>query len=288
VNAPHPPPAGWYPDPSGRAPFRYWDGAQWTEHTNQGTPPSPTVGQALAAPMAPGAPAAATGFGGPYGGGPYGGGAPVGMTVARPAGNAPLTAQSLIEDLKRFEGFAVMVAAGLLFIVFTFLPWASTEVSGSDLNTGAAFSESNSNNAWDGDGAWWIRGWDATLENVQKGAAGQSPDSGTDVIILLPLVLAAVGVAGAVRMGKPIARSAEIALGASGLLAALMVGEIMHLNGVIDDLEGIFVQFGVQFEGSIGFGMYLAAAAAFGMAAGAFRLFQASRRPAPASGPPGF
>ena len=41
MNAVSPPPAGWYPDPSGRAPFRYWDGARWTEHTDQGTAPSP-------------------------------------------------------------------------------------------------------------------------------------------------------------------------------------------------------------------------------------------------------
>lgn len=27
------PPAGWYPDPNGRAPFRWWDGNTWTEHT---------------------------------------------------------------------------------------------------------------------------------------------------------------------------------------------------------------------------------------------------------------
>lgn len=27
------PPANWYPDPSGQARLRYWDGARWTEHT---------------------------------------------------------------------------------------------------------------------------------------------------------------------------------------------------------------------------------------------------------------
>ena len=30
-------PAGWYPDPSGQAPQRYWDGAAWTGHTAQGS-----------------------------------------------------------------------------------------------------------------------------------------------------------------------------------------------------------------------------------------------------------
>ena len=34
-------PPGWYPDNSGQAPFRWWDGRQWTEHTTSaGSPPS--------------------------------------------------------------------------------------------------------------------------------------------------------------------------------------------------------------------------------------------------------
>jgi uncharacterized protein (AIM24 family) len=31
-------PAGWYPDPSNAAQQRYWDGAQWTEHTHPAAP----------------------------------------------------------------------------------------------------------------------------------------------------------------------------------------------------------------------------------------------------------
>ena len=31
-------PAGWHPDPQGQAALRYWDGQQWTEHTNDGQP----------------------------------------------------------------------------------------------------------------------------------------------------------------------------------------------------------------------------------------------------------
>lgn len=27
-------PAGWHPDPAGRYPFRYWDGASWTQHVS--------------------------------------------------------------------------------------------------------------------------------------------------------------------------------------------------------------------------------------------------------------
>jgi hypothetical protein len=33
-------PAGWYPDAAGQARLRWWDGAQWTEHTSVGGPPS--------------------------------------------------------------------------------------------------------------------------------------------------------------------------------------------------------------------------------------------------------
>lgn len=48
--------AGWYPDPHG-APqlLRYWDGSQWTEHTNPagGQPQAPAQGQAPAQTQAP-------------------------------------------------------------------------------------------------------------------------------------------------------------------------------------------------------------------------------------------
>jgi hypothetical protein len=33
-------PAGWYPDASGQARLRWWDGAHWTGHTSEGSPPS--------------------------------------------------------------------------------------------------------------------------------------------------------------------------------------------------------------------------------------------------------
>jgi hypothetical protein len=33
-------PAGWYPDASGQARLRWWDGAQWTGHMSEGSPPS--------------------------------------------------------------------------------------------------------------------------------------------------------------------------------------------------------------------------------------------------------
>lgn len=34
-------PAGWYQDTSGQAPYRWWDGARWTEHTSTGSQPAP-------------------------------------------------------------------------------------------------------------------------------------------------------------------------------------------------------------------------------------------------------
>ncbi|MEV7072198.1 phospholipid scramblase-related protein [Streptomyces sp. NPDC091972] len=44
-------PAGWYPDPHGAAQtLRYWDGAQWTQHTHQD---QQGAGQAVQAPPAP-------------------------------------------------------------------------------------------------------------------------------------------------------------------------------------------------------------------------------------------
>jgi hypothetical protein len=33
-------PAGWFPDASGQAELRWWDGARWTDYTSLGSPPS--------------------------------------------------------------------------------------------------------------------------------------------------------------------------------------------------------------------------------------------------------
>ena len=127
MNAPHPPPAGWYPDPSGRAPFRYWDGQQWTEHTNQGTAPAPSVAQQ--APAAPGAPAA----GHDYLGTPAAFGA-VGGQVAAPdsvrRGRRPTHGADLCRGPQEVRGLRHRRRGGRAVPVVSFLPWVSTEVSG--------------------------------------------------------------------------------------------------------------------------------------------------------------
>lgn len=180
-----------------------------------------------------------------------------------------------MEDLKRFEGYAVVAAGALLFLVFSFLPWVSTELQGFDPNTGAPATQSTSTNAWDGDTAWWIRGWDVNVQNVQNGTS----DGGTDMVVLLPLAIAAAGVVVAVRLGKPVTNGKEIALGASGLLAVLMIGEVVHMNGVLDDVPGILAQLnGPSFSGSIGVGMYAATLAALMMAVGAGRSVMAAKQ----------
>jgi len=271
VNSPHPPPAGWYPDPSGRAPFRYWDGSQWTEHTDQGTPPSPSVGQPAApAPQASaGTPAPPQGYGQQFVPGSAAG------SAASTAAAGSLTVQSFLDDLKRFEGYAVVVAGALLFIIFSFLPWVSTELSGFDVNTGAPVTQSDSANAWDGDTAWWIRGWDVNVQNLQTATL----DSGTDMILLLPLALAGAGLVIALRLGRAVSYGREIVLGASAVLAALMIGEVMHMSSVLDEVPALMLQInGPSFSGSISFGMYLATLAALVMAVGAGRSLMAAKQ----------
>ncbi len=263
MNAPHPPPAGWYPDPSGRAPFRYWDGQQWTEHTNQGTAPAPSVAQpAPAAPAAPGYLGAPAAF------------AP-GPAAAPVATGGPLTGQSFVDDLKKLEGYALVAVGAVLFILFSFLTWADAKKT---YPTGQSFESSS--NAWDGDGAWLIRGWEVDLDNLNKIESGLSVDSGTDMVILLPLALIAAGLALAVRMGKPVQYAREGALGASVILAGLMIGEVFHLNSVIDDAKSIYAPNGISFDGGVGFGMYLATLATLAMAVGAARTYMAAKKTA--------
>jgi uncharacterized protein (AIM24 family) len=76
-------PADWYPDPAGDATLvRYWDGANWTEHTQPMNPaPQPVAQPPVAAPAQPTAPTQA---------------APVEAPAAAPAQTAPVVAAAQV------------------------------------------------------------------------------------------------------------------------------------------------------------------------------------------------
>lgn len=271
------PPPGWYPDPSGRAPFRYWDGERWTEHTDQGTAPSPS-------PASPAAPAPATTVPPPPP--PPGGAGGPAATSPAAAASAPggWTAQSFMADLKRLDGFALVVVGALVFLVCSFLPWTSAEVSNGVSTT------SDSSNGWDGQGVWLLRGWEVNATNAATLLSGLDVDSGTDMVLLLPIALIGAGVAAASRSGKRVSNTKEIVLGAAGVLAALMIAETVHVGGAIDDLTNLLDgqtfttadgnQFLLSASGSVGFGLYLATLAALVMAGGAVKHFLAARQTA--------
>jgi hypothetical protein len=272
MNAVSPPPAGWYPDPSGRAPFRYWDGARWTEHTDQGTAPSPSPSSPTASPTgsSPVPPPPPGGFGG----------AAPAFAPAAPAGHSPTaapsqdnwTAQTFLADLKRLDGFALVVVGAVLFFAFTFLTWSSGKVTGVDGYV------SSSANAWNGESIWLIRGWDVNDTNVASWLQGITPDAGSDMIVFLPLALIAAGLAIASRRGVRIGKDSEIVLGASGLLALLLIAEMVHVSGAIDDIKNIVARAGLLGEGDVGIGLYLSTAAAILMAGGAVKHYLAARK----------
>ncbi|MEQ1699343.1 MAG: DUF2510 domain-containing protein [Ilumatobacteraceae bacterium] len=279
MNAVSPPPAGWYPDPSGRAPFRYWDGARWTEHTDQGTAPSPSP----TAPAAPAAPSPAPMYTPPAPGyqppapgyAPAAPGAP--MSAAAPAGGM-WTAQSFIEDVKKLEGLALVVVGVIVFILASFLNWSdgSLKANGQEIGSGPA-------NAWDGDGLWLIRGWDVNLANANTIISGGTVDSGTDMVILLPLALIVLAAAVAPKIGKKITNGNEIVAGAAVLLAGLTIAETVHLSGAIDDLVNIFDgQFigNVQLtaSGGLAFGIYIALLGTLVAAGGAVKHYLANKQ----------
>lgn len=121
-------PAGWYADPWGQAPRRYWDGAQWTEHTDAPAA-APVATPAPAPAAAPGPtppPMASGGYGAPQGGyaaAPGYNGAP---TMAPPGGSNV--------SLEGSRNLLWVVVAGVVLIALgSFLPWASVTVFGAEV-----------------------------------------------------------------------------------------------------------------------------------------------------------
>ena len=103
-----PTPPGWYPDPGGVAPLRWWDGESWTPETSGGLPPAPAM--AAFSPLAPQAQ--------PYGYQPY---QPYQqMTTGGPQGSvwqsSPHSVRALIVTAIYFV-IAVTTPFGLLGIV---------------------------------------------------------------------------------------------------------------------------------------------------------------------------
>lgn len=256
------PPPGWYPDPSAQAPFRYWDGARWTEHTNNGTPaPVQQVQPAASSPHlgVPAAPVA-----------PF---APV-VTPGGAASTAPLSAQGLLADLQKLEGFAVMVAGALLFLIASFLPWGDAKVQGFD-GFGNQVSEEDSFNAWSSDAPWMVLGYDASLETFQEAqATGKDPSGATDMIIMAPLLLAAVGVAGAPRVGKSVKNGTTIATALAAGFGVFTIAEVFSLSGSLGDVEDLF---GGALEAGLSFGAWLGVLAAAAVAFGGARLSMAAK-----------
>jgi hypothetical protein len=245
------PSAGWYPDPAGQG-ARYWDGTRWTEHTHQpaATPP---------AYASPAQPAAAR--------------APV---PAAPAGGTSVL-QTFVDQLKRAEGTAIVLLCGVLVVIATFLPWAKLSIGD---NQGGELSDTKS--AWAGDVPWLVRGFGAEEYRVAVATqTGDAPSGGTDLVVLLPLVIVAGGLVVAMRQGKRVNRGRELVVVCSGLLALLLVLEIVHLGSWADDLQDAVTNAGgsARVTGGAAYGLYLATLAAAGMTFGAVRSLMAKDGP---------
>jgi hypothetical protein len=98
-HAPPPSPAAWYPDPTGRAELRWWDGADWTDQIS-------VAGQRYLDPQGPGLPAA------PVGGPPP---APVGERFQAPGPPAPPAGRTRSAGSGR-RGLAIGVVAGVVVL----------------------------------------------------------------------------------------------------------------------------------------------------------------------------
>jgi hypothetical protein len=191
------------------------------------------------------------------------------------------TAQSFMEDVKKLEGLALVVVGVIVFILASFLNWSdgSLKANGQEIGGGPA-------NAWD-EGVWLIRGWDVNATNATTLLSGGKVDSGTDMVILLPIALIALAAAVAPKLGKKLTNGNEIVAGAAVLLAALTIAEVVHLSSAIDDLvqllDGQFFQtangtVGLEASGSLSFGIYIAALGSLVAAGGAVKHYLANKQ----------
>jgi len=254
------PPPGWYPDPAGQG-SRYWDGGRWTEHTQASAPTPPVPAPLAGARGVPPPPRPGTGSGG------Y---APVPVTVVT---SSPFAGFG--DQLRRLEPFALVVVGFVAFVLTTFLPWYRVEGGGVE----------DSGSGWNGEGPWLIRGYDVQdgVDAIVATAGGQAvstPSGGTDLIILLPLALIAVGLVVAFRQGKKVQYGREIATGAAGLLTILLIAETWHLGnwfGDVKDQGERAIGRTIDLDGGAAWGLYLAVLASGVMTFGAVRALLAER-----------
>jgi hypothetical protein len=199
-----------------------------------------------------------------------------------PAAPVPAAAQpharqqdvGLVDQLKRGEALAVvLVAAGVLFLS-TFLPWAKLS-----LNNGQADGISDSQNAWASDVPWLIRGFDAEEFRLALVQGTAAPTGGTDLIIILPLLIGAVALAWTIRRGKTMAYASEGLAVCCGLLVIVLALEIAHLGSWAGDLQDQIIQNEgtATVDGGAGLGLWLAALAGAAMTYGAIRSLLSSR-----------
>jgi uncharacterized RDD family membrane protein YckC len=135
VTSPEPPaqdnPARWTTDPLGRHEYRYWDGAQWTEHVSDNgvvgadppfAPPTPSPDEAgYAAPSRP-EPAPIAGFGATHLGAPVAGTGAAAWSSAAPASTYDPTAVLG----RRYGAFVIDAVISLIVFGAFFFATAST------------------------------------------------------------------------------------------------------------------------------------------------------------------
>ena len=202
---------------------------------------------------------------------------PVPAAVVQPVGGSVVTATapasgSIIEQLKRGEGGAIVLLGAALLAVSTFLPWVKVTFAG------ASAEITKSSNAWASNAPWLIRGF-STTDWLAADDRGVAMTNGTDMIVLAPLLLAAVALVLATRQGKRFNHDTEALVGCTALLTLLLILELVHVGGWFNDLQTLIVRSGVpvSVDGGAALGLWLAIVAAAAMTVGAVRALLAKR-----------